>query len=363
MKKGIALLTAALTIGTSFLSCSAEEDLLTHKYNYDLSEYIELGNYKGLPAEGYEFSITDEQIEQQILSTRAYYSRSTAITDRGAENGDILIIDYVSTDAQGNELEGGSETECELYLGYGTFIDEVETACVGAYAGDHISVDGVFPESYPDYPDMAGQAVHFEIDVREVREQELPEYTEDFVRAYLGYDSIEEYESNLRVLMEEHYKDIFYEFVITQVWETVVESTNVIKYPEKELKQMYDDMVTSNEALSKAQGINFPDFIKLVFGMTEEEFYEYAQSEAEARIKEEMICYAIAREENITLTDEEYIERATEYATDIYGLASLEAFEAIYDKSTIKQTLMIEKVKEAVADYADITYLTPIKAD
>lgn len=358
MKKIISLLLAALTMAAVMPSCSKEEDdLLTHKYNYDLSEYIELGEYKGLPASGYHFSVSDEQIEQQILSTRAYYSRSNVITDRGAQNGDILIIDYVSTDAEGNELEGGSEEDGELYLGYGTFIDEVETALVGAYAGDHFSIDGVFPESYPDYPEMAGQAVHFEIDVTEVREQELPEYTDDFVRAYLGYDSIEDYESNLVVLMEEHYQDIYYEYVIAQTWDTVVESTTVKKYPEAELKQMYDDMVNSNRAYAEAYGINFADYINVTYGMSEDEFYEYAQSEAEARIKEEMICYAIARAENITLTDEEYTDRATEYATQYYELASLEAFEALYDKGTIRQTLMIDKVKEAVADYADMTYL------
>ena len=47
-------------------------DLLTYRYNYDLSEYIDLANYKGLPAEGYTVNITDEDIQQQILATRSY---------------------------------------------------------------------------------------------------------------------------------------------------------------------------------------------------------------------------------------------------------------------------------------------------
>lgn len=359
MKKVISLLLAALSIGIVFPSCSgsAEDDFLTHKYNYDLSEYIELGNYKGLPAEGYQYNVTDEQIMQQTLSARVCYARTNIVTDRGANWGDTVIIDYVTTDAEGNEIEGGSETDCELSLGFDTFIEDFEKACIGAYAGDHISADGTFPETYPDYPELAGTTVHFEIDVTEVREQELPEYNEDFVRAYLGYDSIEDYETSLRVTLEKRYESIYYEYVIGQLWDTVVQSTVVKKYPESEVKEMYDDMVSSNQAYAKARGINFADYVNLVYDMSEDEFYDFAQSEAEARIKQEMICYAIARAENLSLTEEEYVERATEYATKYYELASLEAFEALYNKGTIRQTLLMDKAKEAIVDLADITYV------
>ena len=40
--------------------------------------------------------------------------------------------------------------------------------------------------------------------------------------------------------------------------------------------------------------------------MTEDEFYQNIQEQAEAYVKDEMVKYAIARAENITLTDEEY---------------------------------------------------------
>ena len=263
-------------------------------------------------------------------------------------------MDYVST-IDGKEFEGGSETGVELTIGFGTFIDEFENALIGTYAGDHVSVDGTFPEPYPEYPELSGETVHFEIDVTEVREQELPEYTDDFVRAYLGYESIEDYEKNLVILMEEHYKDIFYESVITQIWPVLMENTIVKKYPEDQLKQMYDDMVASYQAFAKAQGVNFADYCSAVLGMTEDEFYEYCQTDVETTIKEEMICYAIARAENFTLSDEEYTKRATEYAIEFYELSSLDELEAMYDKEVLRHYIMTDMVKEIVADYAAIT--------
>ena len=84
MKKVCTLFLAGLMASAALTSCSGGDDLLTYKYNYDLSEYIDLADYKGLPAEGYEFSLTDEQLQLQILSTRTYYSRSNVIADRAA---------------------------------------------------------------------------------------------------------------------------------------------------------------------------------------------------------------------------------------------------------------------------------------
>lgn len=346
---------AASVLTMPMTSCSSDttDDLLTHKYNYDLAEYINLAEYKGLPAEGYTYEVTDEQVDAQILATLSYYSKLTDVTDRGAQIGDTVYIDYVGT-IDGEEFEGSSEEDCEFTLGTDTF--EFEDQLIGTYAGDHLSIDVTFPDPYPDYPEQAGKPVHFEIDVNTVCMQELPNYTDDFARAYLGYESIEDFETNMRKSLSDYYAQRLLEYIIGQTWNVVVENTEVIKYPEAEVEAMYNDMVSSNQAYASASGINFETFLSLTYKMTEDEFYEYARAEAESRIKEEMICYAIARAENIELSDEEYTVRATEYAVDYYELASLEAFEALYDKATIRQTIMIDMVQEKVAELASVTY-------
>ena len=50
MKKLAALVVSAVLLTSAFSSCGSKNDLLTYRYNYDLSEYIDLANYKGLPA-------------------------------------------------------------------------------------------------------------------------------------------------------------------------------------------------------------------------------------------------------------------------------------------------------------------------
>ena len=113
MKKLAALVVSAVLLTSAFSSCGSKNDLLTYRYNYDLSEYIDLANYKGLPAEGYTINITDEDIQQQILATRSYYSKLTDITDRGAEHGDTLFIDYTGT-MDGEIISEATESDADI---------------------------------------------------------------------------------------------------------------------------------------------------------------------------------------------------------------------------------------------------------
>ncbi|MBQ8368397.1 MAG: trigger factor [Clostridia bacterium] len=355
MKKAVSLILAALALSASLVSCGADDDLLTHKYNYDLSEYITLADYKNIPAQGYRFELTEEEVQQQIYATRSYYSRTTDVTDRPAQMGDIVYIDYVGT-IGGEEFEGGSETDCEVTIGMGTFMEGFEESLIGKNPGDSYSIDLTFPDPYPSYPENSGKDVHFEITVDSIMEQELPLYNEDFVRAYLGFDSIEAFETHVRELLADHYQDIFIEYIDSQTWNQLIENTTVIKYPEAEVTDMYDSIVASNKAYAQAMGLNFSAYVEVNYDVTEEEYLRLLREQCEARIKEEMICYAIAREEKITLSEEEYQERALEYAVDTYNVASVAAFENIYAKETIRQTIMFDLVHELVAAEAAVTY-------
>lgn len=353
MKKAVSLILAALTLSATLVSCGTDDDLLTRKYNYDLSEYITLGDYKNLPAKGYRYEVTDEEIQQQVLATRSYHARTIDVTDRPAQSGDIVYVNYVGT-IGGEEFEGGSEDDCEVTIGVGTL--PFEDTLIGKNPGESYSVDITLPDPYPAYPENSGKDVHFEIYVDSILEQELPVYNDDYARAYLGHDSTADFEKHVRTLLEDHYLSVFREYVDSQIWPLIVENTTVTQYPEAEVEEMYDSIITSNTAYAEAMGLNLAPYIEVNYGMTEEEFYQSVREECEARVKDEMICYAIARAENISLSEEEYQTRALEYAINAYNVNSVAALENIFDKEVIRQTIMFDLVHECLVDYADVTY-------
>ena len=84
-----------------------------------------------------------------------------------------------------------------------------------------------------------------------------------------------------------------------QCWAQVVENTEVIRYPEKEMNQIVNQLVADVEAYTQSVGINMNEYIQIRYGMTEEEFRANAAELAQNQMKEEMITYAIARAEKL----------------------------------------------------------------
>jgi trigger factor len=355
MKKTIALVLLLPILLAGFVSCGKKEknDLLTLKYNYDLSEYIDLADYKNIPAEGYEVVVTDQDIEDQILMSRSYYSRLNDVTDRGAALGDTVYVDYIA-DFSSDEVVTLSEQGVELTIGAGHMPEDFENHLIGALPESDLSFDITFPTPYYQAPEYAGLDAHFDVHVHEVYWQELPDYTDDFVRAYLGYESCKDYEEKTRESLLESYTNKYLIYIADQVWPVVLENTVVKKFPEEELNEVYNQRLEFDKAYCELLGMNFQTYLEFYYGTTEEDYYTTVKQESEDRIKEEMIIFSIARLENLSLSEEEYQKGAEEYAKS-EEYASVEALEAFYDKDTIRKTLLTDKVIRLVAENADVT--------
>jgi trigger factor len=362
MKRTVSALLAAVLLGFSAASCAKEEthDLLTYRYDYDLSQYIDLGDYKGLPlsvSESVSIEVTDEEVQEEIDVRTAYYSRNKEITNRGIQNYDTVRVACIVTTS---EKISTTLADFDLTLGFQNFPAEVEEMLIGKKTGDTVSTEGTVTVTNYKLSDFLGQTCRFDITVKGIFRKEQPIYSEDFVRAYLGYDSIADLEASVKEELILGKKDAYYGEAISIVWPTIVESTTVKEYPKAEIEGMYNDMVSSNQAYAEMQGLTFTQYCQLNFQITEDEFYENARMLAESMVKEEMICYAIARAENITVSDEEYAVLAEEYVA-LYDFDSLEAFEAVYGKEEILEAIMFDKVHELAADSASMTYLDPLK--
>ncbi|MBE6616974.1 MAG: hypothetical protein E7627_03375 [Ruminococcaceae bacterium] len=360
MKKIISLMLALVFVCVAFASCGQKkhDDFLTVNYDYDLSEYIELGNYKGIHVVTNSYSVDEEfYVKIQVESSLSYYARTVEV-DRAAQTGDTVYINSKAT-IDGASFEGGTTSNYPLVLGSDTIGKEFENNLVGLSAGGHVEFDISVPDEETELAELRGKTVHYVVDILKVCGRELPEYTDAFVKAYLGYPSIEAYEQSIIDALKENYQQNVYKSIIPQAWEQLVSTTTVIKYPEKELKEKYENLVAGVQDYANVKGLTLAQCVRAVFDMTEDEFYAYAQTEAENDVMEEMICYAVARAENLTLTNEEFEKRALDIAKNVYGLESVEQLEEKYDIETIKKGVLIDMAKQKIADYCEIEYTAP----
>src|SRR5699024_1397444 len=101
----------------------------------------------GLEAQYTRHLITDEELDRQLERLRQQTPKVTPITDRSAQSGDTVELDYAGF-CDGEQFPGGTAEHQSLVLGSGTFIPGFEEQLIGCNPGDTVTVKVTFPQQY-----------------------------------------------------------------------------------------------------------------------------------------------------------------------------------------------------------------------
>lgn len=139
---------------------------------------------------------TDELVERRMLEYREQFAERTQVTDRPAQLGDSLVIDFKGFMGV-NQFEGGSADGFAIdKLGQANFIPGFEDQIVGMNSGETKSIEVTFPENYG-ASHLAGKKARFEITVHSIVETKLAEVNEDLAMM-AGFSTVEELEENIK---------------------------------------------------------------------------------------------------------------------------------------------------------------------
>ena len=116
-KRVIAVLTAVL-MTASLAGCGSG------KLSND---YVTVNKYKGLEVtEVAKNEVSDDSVEQEVQSRLEAAATEQDVTDRAAQSGDWVNIDYTGT-LDGVAFNGGTATGYDLELGSGSIIRDLKT--------------------------------------------------------------------------------------------------------------------------------------------------------------------------------------------------------------------------------------------
>jgi trigger factor len=131
----------------------------------------------------------------------------------------------------------------------------------------------------------------------------------------------------------------------------VYENSTINGYPQELVDYIVDQYVDYYTQYAEASDLSLSDFIEQSLGTTEDDFYEQIEEMAKQSIEQEMLLKAIAETEELTLTDEEYQERAQAYA-DQMGLDGVSGLEEQYGQKLVETNLLLDKALELIEDNA-----------
>jgi len=138
-----------------------------------LPPVVELGEYKGLPAEKPAVAVTDDEVQSQLEELRKRRGKREAITDRGVQEKDIAVI---------NIRPDGEEGEGRNFMTIaGQTFPQLDQAISGMEVEEMKQLDLTFPENFQE-KDWAGKTKHCQISVRSLNSIRLPELDDAFAQ-------------------------------------------------------------------------------------------------------------------------------------------------------------------------------------
>lgn len=348
MKRKMAILGAAL-MGMSLLSgCGSASTRLP-----DYSEYVTLGNYKELSYKPKSVEITDEDVEDGLDAFLQEQSEEKSVTDRGAQIGDSINIDYVGS-VDGVEFEGGNTggNGTDIILGESGYIDNFDEQLVGMKPGETKDVHATFPDPYENNPDLSGKAAVFKTTLNTITETVIPELTDELVAANTSSTTVDEYKAQLRAEMEEDAKEDAEDDAIDQLIAAAAENATFSAYPENEIKTLIDDTIAEIKQMAAAYSIDYSYYIALFYQCeTEEEFEKFLADSAKEYMEHRMVVCEIAKKEKISVTNDDI----KTYVDDLVKEYSLSGADEVYESYTdadLEYMILVERVGKLLKETA-----------
>lgn len=319
----------------------------------DPLQYITLGQYKGVAATITYEQLTDEAYDAAIASLMDENSYYTSITDRATAKGDVLNMDYKGF-MEGEQFEGGTASGQTIKLSEDSgYIAGFADGLVGVMPGDTVVLELTFPEDY--YEDIAGKPVTFEVTVNYIQgELVVPELDAAFVTKYTNGDitGVEAFEEYYRKELQDALDEEAKTAAMNDVWSKVVENTVTSEYPEQHVMYNYNKLIDQYNYYASYYGVDLATVLSL-YGLSEDDL----MLDAQFYTKQDMVLYAIIRQEGMTLSDDEYTAELAKIAESVGATA--EAVENYYGKDYIKESILWNKVLTQLYDWAEITEVRP----
>lgn len=325
-----------------------DEHSLEVIFNIAIMPEFEVAEYKGLSATKDVALVEEDEIEAKI-NTLLTENVQLEVVDREAQNGDTVVIDF---DGYKDDVafEGGKAESYPLELGSQSFIPGFEEQLLGKKAGDKVNVDVVFPENYQ-AKDLAGAPVVFKVVVHEVKAKEVVELNDEFV-ASLDRDGV----NTVAELKESVSAEILANKVaeseskyLNDLIKQVIEATT-IDIPQAMIDGETESMYSQTLQNLQMQGLDEQTFLGMT-GKTKEEIFTEMTPDAIDRIKYTLVLEAIAKKENIEVSEADIDEEFAKIAT-MYNMEVEQVKEMIPNTNGIMSNILLDKAATVVKENA-----------
>ena len=265
-----------------------------------------------------DLKVSEEEIESAIALALADAAEETENPEGLTKDGDKLDISYVAEAENGDIIT--KKDGYSITLGKDYLQEKLQKALIGHAVGDVVTVKDRIADDFAYEESLRGQNVIYKITIHKKYDVAVPKLDETFVRENSTAKTVEEYRSQVAEQLRGSKMEEALEEIYDTFWRELNDQAEVLDYPQEQIDQEKD---------------YFYGYVQyLGYSEDDADFDTLSKEYAEGAVKQKLILYKIACDQNLIPTEEEFRDYASsEIAAKGYDEKSFqETF--VYDSYT-----------------------------
>ncbi len=341
--------------GPGSLDNIASEEPLTLEFTVPLDPEVELKGIDELNKEYNLKPVTDDEVEEFVMSMRRNYANIVPLETPAAE-GNVV---YMTVEAVDKNAEAGKDPVLVKSSPQQTLIPNVEVSrekewpfegfareFIGKKEGDTFTLEHQYPENFEN-EEFAGKSVVFNINLQSVKALELPELDEEFLKNAGGFGTPEDLYTGVREHLEsknkEDYDDAYYLELVDRL-----RQKSVIKYPPQMLKSEEEEVLHRIEHDLEHRNLNLDLYLKLRKLDRDQFNEEEVRPTAKNRIERSLIMDAITKQYDIKISNEELEQEVSAVVNNLIMSGEFAEAQKSLGSKKFSETVSMQAANQAL---------------
>ncbi len=256
----------------------------------DTAPMVDVADWKGIALVRHVQPVDETAVDATVERLRD----DTAVfadLDRAAAPGDVVLLDLQRLDANGRRLANTRAKGRRIELGAPGLLPDLEAGLLGSAAGQERTITVNYPADWQQ-EDLAGKTVRYVVSVRKIQEKKLRDLDDNFAREIFHLESMGELRERVRRNLEGEDAGRVRRELEGMVVEDLVRR-NSFELPARLIGYMLAQVVREQSG-----GREVPaDLLK--------QLEEHYRPGVERSLKREVLLAGIARQESLTVTEDE----------------------------------------------------------
>lgn len=334
-----------------------KDEPFSYTMAFEVLPTFDLPPYEGLEVDEEKASITEDVLNSVVQRFADEHAKYVPVSGTApAQDGQVANVDFELIE-DGKPKKDFKTTNFDLAIGNNQALKDFEDLVKTIPVGHTGEGDITFPEDFI-ADDLAGKTVRMKVTVHAVKEKEIPELTDDFVKK-LGYKSLDDMREFFKKTYSTAMKNLYKSKSEYSLLNSLCKQVDFELPPSlvtTETNMLLSDYLERMERQGKNAAPDKATYDKLV-----EEF----KPKGEEHAREKIVLLTIAKKENLEVTPEE-LTREIYNGSQKIGQDFKEYYQKMQDTGLIyklKENMLCDKAMDIVYERAKINYVEQQNTD